>query len=116
MFDLILSRGESGVQRIGNNIVITKPYISQAGNRYFNAIRFFEGAIVKESVGRGYLHTFINGISIYSKDGKLLAHRSYHKQTYSTYFIQNEVLNMVEILLETDSLTFDRSQLKSIAY
>ena len=45
------------------NAFLSKGYTSTAGNTYFNSIRVAEGILIKEDVGQGYAHTFLNGIA-----------------------------------------------------
>lgn len=84
------------------NAYLTNGYVSCAGNTYFNAIRIGEGFVIKEDVGQGYLHTFLNGIRIYSlKDRKLLADKPYHKVIYSMETVRSEVCTLItDVIIE----------------
>lgn len=84
------------------NAYLTNGYVSCAGNTYFNAIRIGDGFVIKEDVGQGYLHTFLNGIRIYSlKDRKLLADKTYHKVIYSTETVKSEVCTLItDVIIE----------------
>ena len=84
------------------NAFLTNGYVSTAQNVYFNTIRFAEGIIIKEDIGQGYAHTFLNGIRIYSlKDKVLLADRAYHCNFYSKEVVKNEAKNMLcELVIE----------------
>lgn len=78
------------------NAFLTQGYTSLANNTYFNAIRFSEGIIIKEDIGQGYSHTFLNALRIYSfKDKTLLADRSYHCVFYSKEKVYNEAKSML---------------------
>ncbi len=66
------------------NAFIGNGFTSSAGNHYFNAVRFADGILIKEDIGEGYLHTFLNGLKIYSlKDKTLIVDKSYHNVRYS---------------------------------
>lgn len=55
------------------NAFVGAGYTSGAGNTYFNAARFAEGILIKEDIGEGWRHTFLNGVHIYDlKTRKLL--------------------------------------------
>lgn len=83
------------------NAFLSEGYVSAANNTYFNALRFAEGIIIKEDVGQGYAHTFLNGLRIYSlKDRVLLADRTYNCCYYSKQTVRNEVQDMLQKLLE----------------
>jgi len=78
------------------NAFITDGYTSEAGNTYFNAVRFAEGIIIKEDVGIGYAYKFLNGIRIYSlRDKTMLADRDYHNCIYSKYILKQQAVNML---------------------
>jgi hypothetical protein len=83
------------------NAFLTNGYTSLAGNTYINVLRFAEGIIIKEDVGEGYAHTFLNGLRIYSiKDKALLADRTYHCYFYSKEKVQSEAKKILLELLE----------------
>ncbi len=83
------------------NAFITNGHTSFAGNTYIGVLRFAEGIIIKEDVGEGYAHTFLNGLRIYSiKDKTLLADRSYHCYFYSKEKVQSEAKKILLELLE----------------
>src|SRR5690606_24188636 len=73
------------------NAFLTQAYVSAANNAYFNAIRFAEGIIIKEDVGQGHTHTFLNGLRIYHAASRtLLADRTYHCCFYSEHIVKEE--------------------------
>ena len=83
------------------NAFLSTGYTSAAGNTYFNAVRFAEGILIKEDVGEGYAHTFLNGIRIYSlKDKQLLAERDYHCNYYSKNEVETESVSMLMKVLK----------------
>lgn len=84
-----------------SNAFLTNGYTSAANNTYFNAIRFADGIVIKEDVGQGYFHTFLNGIRIYSlKEKILLADRTYHNNLYSRDKVYHESKRMlIELVL-----------------
>lgn len=66
-----------------NNAFLTNGYTSNAGNTYFNAIRFSESLVIKEDIGQGYARTFLNGLKIYTNEGTLVAEARYNCNFYS---------------------------------
>ena len=78
------------------NAFLSKGYTSQAGNTYFNALRFAEGIVIKENIGQGYAYPFLNGIRIYSlKDKELIADEYYHCLFYSKSTVKQKVVNLL---------------------
>lgn len=51
------------------NVYLTKGWTSNAGNTYFNAVRFSDRLAVYYDIGVGDFHTFLNGITLYTWDG-----------------------------------------------
>jgi len=101
------------------DVFLTNGYVSAANNVYFNAVRFAEGIIIKEDVGQGYLHTFLNGIRIYSIDSKtLLADKSYHCFRYKKESVYTEVremlLNLVCEAAGQQGKTIDKSDARRV--
>ena len=82
------------------NAFLMNGYVSAANNIYFNALRFAEGIVIKEDIGQGYAHTFLNGLRIYSlKDSTLLADRSFNCCFYSKQIVKREAMEMLQILI-----------------
>ena len=78
------------------NAFISEGFVSNAGNTYFNAIRIGNGIIIKEDIGIGYAHRFLNGIRIYSiKDRTLIAEKEFHNVFYSKYKVERESVNII---------------------
>lgn len=95
------------------NAFLTSGYTSAAGNTYFNSIRVAEGILIKEDIGEGFAHTFLNGIKIYSiKDKTLIADKTFHTAFYSKLKVKSEAKKMLMELLEDAALQrnifFDR--------
>ncbi|RLD43960.1 MAG: hypothetical protein DRI86_08665 [Bacteroidetes bacterium] len=84
------------------NAFLSTGYTSAAGNTYFNAVRFAEGIIIKEDVGQGYAHTFLNGIRIFStKNQQIIAERDFHSHIYSKNTVEcNSITMLMEVLIE----------------
>jgi len=100
------------------NAFLTSGYTSMAGNTYYNAIRIAEGILIKEDVGQGYIHTFLNAIRIYSlKDKTLLADRAFHNRIYSKCAVKREAVDMLmDVLREAainEGLSFDELQARN---
>ena len=86
------------------NAFLSTGYTSQAGNTYFNTIRAAEGILIKEDIGEGYAHTFLNGIKIYSiKDKTLLADKRFRNVRYSKEKLKSEAKKMLLTTLEEAS-------------
>ena len=82
------------------NAFLGSGFTSQAGNTYFNAARFAEGILIKEDVGEGWLHTFLNGIHIYDlSTKKLLCERFFDCHYYSKETVKSDVKRMLEDLI-----------------
>lgn len=101
------------------NAFLSTGYTSSAGNTYFNSIRVAEGILIKEDVGQGYAHTFLNGIKIYSiKDKTLLADKSFNNVRYNKERIKIEAKKLLLNMLEDSSLlegyTFDYNKSEEI--
>jgi hypothetical protein len=78
------------------NVFTGNGYTSAAGNNYFNAFRFAEGILIKEDVGVGYVHTFLNGIRIFDLSSKtLLCERSYHCCYYDKNYVKSQSIDML---------------------
>ena len=95
-----------------SNAFITKGYTSIAGNTYFNSIRVAEGILIKEDVGQGYAHTFLNGIKIYSiRDKTLIADKRFNNVRYSQSRMKSEtkklLLNMLEESAKAEGYVFN---------
>lgn len=91
------------------NAFVGLGYTSIAGNTYFNAARFGEGILIKEDVGEGWLHTFLNGIHIYDlKTKKLLCERSFNCHYYSKETVKSDVKSMLEDLILSAARTTGR--------
>lgn len=86
-----------------NNIYLTDGYTSKAGNTYFQGIRLSDRIVVKENIGIGYWHTFLNGIQVYGFDGndlQLIGSESFHCCHYSKETVRREATELVKAYLE----------------
>lgn len=68
------------------NLFVGEAYTSMAGNTYFSGLRLAPGVAIKIDIGIGWARVFLNGISLYSTDGRrtLLARRNFHCFFHST--------------------------------
>ena len=83
-----------------SNAFLSDGYVSAANNVYYNAVRFAEGIVIKDDIGQGWAHTFLNGIKIYSlKDRVLLADRTYNNNQYSKEKVLRESREMLVKLI-----------------
>lgn len=88
----------------GINAFIGNGFTSNAGNTYLNEIRLMEGLLIKEDVGQGHTHTFVNGIRIFDiKTKQLLCHKMYNSTFYNQNYIKSEIKAMLTELLVTAS-------------
>ena len=82
------------------NAFVGNGYVSAMGNSYFNAVRFVEGLLIKEEVGEGYYHTFLNGLQIFDiRTHALLAEKNYHKVVYRRSFVKQQATILLEELI-----------------
>jgi len=104
----------------GKNIFLTEGYTSQAGNTYFQGIRFSDRIVITQQVGIGYCYTFLNGIRIFGFNGKfytkaraagasheeatLIAEKSYHCCIYRESYVQTESENLIREFLQSQSV------------
>lgn len=105
----------------GINAFVGNGYTSSAGNHYFNAVRFAEGILIKEDIGVGYLHTFLNGIKIYSlKDKTLIVDQTYHCKFYSKEESKSQsrslLLDQLEAAARQQHFSFNREEAKSLIH
>lgn len=94
------------------NAFLTSGYTSAAGNTYFNSVRVAEGILIKEDVGVGYAHTFLNGLKIFSiKDKTLIADISFNTVYYSVSTVKAKakimLLNMLQKASKNEGYKFD---------
>lgn len=52
------------------NVFLTLGYTSTAGNTYYKAIRLSDRLAVYYHIGAGYVHTFLNGITLFAWNGQ----------------------------------------------
>ena len=108
LFDSILPTfGNTGnnlpVWNEGQKMFISSEYESAAGNRYYKGIRFCEQLAIVETVGLYHTWTYIDGIEIYSFDGrkpKLIGKRQFEKEFYNSEFIKSQTEQMVKEYLQ----------------
>jgi hypothetical protein len=101
-----------------SNSFLSDGYSSQAGNTYFNAVRFAEGIIIKEDVGQGHTHTFLNALRIYSiKDRLLLADKSFNTCYYSKERVYHEtkmlLINLINEAANNSGQRVNKHELES---
>lgn len=97
----IIGTGNNKLAYSGNaNAFIGNCYTSNAGNHYFNAMRFAEGIVIKEDIGQGYKYAFLNGIKVYSLNDKtLITEESYHNVIYSAEKVKERIKAMLKSFL-----------------
>jgi hypothetical protein len=83
------------------NAFLSEAYVSLANNVYFSTIRFGENLIIKEDVGQGHTHAFLNGIRIFSiKEKVLLVDKGFNSQIYSKEIAQREIKSLLLDLIK----------------
>ena len=90
----------------GKNIFLTQGYTSQAGNTYYQGVRFSDRIIITQQLGQGYCYTFLNGIRIFGFNGKeatLIAEKSFHCCVYSEYYVKSESEDMIKEFLKSQA-------------
>ena len=94
----------------GSNAFVGQGYTSNAGNTYFSAMRMSSSIVIKADIGIGYSRTFLNGIYIYSADGKrqLLAHRDYHCRFYHEHDVRQEAVSLMSQAILAEVPASDR--------
>ncbi len=106
----------------GKNIFLTHGYTSQAGNTYYQGVRFSDRIIITQQLGQGYCYTFLNGIRIFGFNGKeatLIAEKSFHCCVYSEYYVKSESEDMIKEFLKSQAAIsgsmVDKQQLDTFA-
>ena len=106
----------------GKNIFLTQGYTSQAGNTYYQGVRFSDRIIITQQLGEGYCYTFLNGIRIFGFNGKeatLIAEKSFHCCVYSEYYVKSESENLIKDFLKSQAAIsgsmVDKQQLDTFA-
>ena len=62
--------GSSLTYNAEKNVYLTLGYTSNAGNTYFQAVRCSNRLAVFYDIGKGDIHTFLNGIKLFCWDGQ----------------------------------------------
>jgi hypothetical protein len=93
--DLILKNAKKA------NSLTTTPYTSAAGNSYLSNIFTDSQLAIKEDVGHGYLHKFLNKIEIYLiKDNTLICDKTYHSFIYNKFSVIDEIYSLLVTVLK----------------
>ncbi len=90
----------------GKNIFLSTGYTSQAGNTYFQGVRFSERIIITQQLGQGYCYTFLNGLRIFGFNGKeatLIAEKSFHCCIYDESFVKTQSENLIKEYLQSQA-------------
>lgn len=88
------------------NIFLTEGYTSEAGNTYYQGVRFSDRIIITQQLGQGYCYTFLNGIRIFGFNGKeatLIAEKSYGTCYYNESVVQNESESLIKEFLKSQA-------------
>lgn len=84
------------------NVFLTMGYTSAAGNTYYRAIRCSDKLAVYYDLGEGYIHTFLNGITLYAWNGQkadIIAKRTWGGcdwRCFSENFAREESIKMLK--------------------
>ncbi|MFZ4548525.1 MAG: hypothetical protein ACOYN4_13860 [Bacteroidales bacterium] len=90
----------------GKNIFLSQGYTSQAGNTYYQGVRFSDRIIITQQLGQGYCYTFLNGIRIFGFNGNeatLIAEKSFHCCVYSESYVKSESEELVKEFLKSQA-------------
>jgi hypothetical protein len=90
----------------GKNIFLSQGYTSQAGNTYYQGVRFSERIIITQQLGQGYCYTFLNGLRIFGFNGKeatLIAEKSFHCCIYDESFVKTQSENLIKEYLQSQA-------------
>jgi len=85
------------------NVFLTMGYTSMAGNTYYKAVRISERLAIYYDMGEGYLHTFLNGITLFcwnGKQAKVIARRSWGGCNYKIFNERDAKMECVDMLRE----------------
>lgn len=100
------------------NMLITTGFKSTAGNIYFKGIRLSDRIIVVYDIGIGYLHPFLNRVTIYTyrdKQIKQIVSKSYSCRVYNEAINKALVKKLLTIELFNEinkgGLTIDNTSL-----
>ena len=106
----------------GKNIFLTHGYTSQAGNTYYQGVRFSDRIIITQQIGQGYCYSFLNGIRIFGFNGKeatLIAEKSYHCRFYNESDVKSESETLIKEFLKSQATItgsqIEKSQLDSFS-
>ncbi|MBR1807936.1 MAG: hypothetical protein IJ776_00915 [Paludibacteraceae bacterium] len=78
------------------NALVGVGYTSMAGNTYFNSLRMADGILIKEDIGQGYAHSFLNGLHIYDIRTKtLICEKLFSCHYYSRDTAKSDAIDML---------------------
>jgi hypothetical protein len=95
LFKAILPNGTRLSVSADGKKLLTEGYTSNAGNTYFAAISLTGDFVIKQDIGQGWWHTFLNGLQIYTTNNQLIAERHFHCQVYSDTFATEQAIDML---------------------
>lgn len=88
------------------NVYLTLGYTSAAGNTYFKALRASSRLVVVYHIGKGYIHTFLNGITLLCWNGQeanIIAQKSWGGNKWKSF--SEQFAKEQSILMLKDYLT-----------
>lgn len=80
--------GSSLTYNAEKNVYLTLGYTSGAGNTYYRAIRLSNRLAIFYHIGEGYIHTFLNGITLFCWDGikaKIITQKFWGGNNWKTF-------------------------------
>lgn len=96
------------------NMLVTTPYTSFAGNTYFKGIRLSERIFIVFDIGIGYYHTFLNAVTVLTnQDGekKTVGSKGHYNHKFNEQTIKEDAKTIVKEKLLTeakaDNVTLD---------
>lgn len=84
-----------------DTIQLTSSYTSENGHTYFKSTMFTKRLVISYSIGEGYAHKFLNGITIYAWDGeqtKVIAQKNFTETTPYVFTEEKAKREAVELL------------------
>ena len=84
-----------------DTIQLTSSYTSENGHTYFKSTMFTKRLVISYSIGEGYAHKFLNGITIYVWDGeqtKVIAQKNFTETTPYVFTEEKAKREAVELL------------------
>ena len=93
--------GSSVTYNAEKNVFLTQSFTSLANNTYYKAYRVSNRLAVAYNIGEGYKYTFLNGITLFAWDGRILrivAQKSWGGSNWRVFTEQSAMTESVIML------------------